>query len=96
MTKLTQKKNVKFQWSEECEKSFLELKERLITAPILTVPSGSGGFTVYYDASRIGLGCVLMQNGNVIAYASRKLKKHEQNYPTHDLEMVAVVFALKI
>lgn len=72
------------------------MKERLITAPILTVSSGSGGFTVYYDASRIGLGCVLMQNGNVIAYASRKLKKHEQNYPTHDLEMVAVVFALKI
>jgi hypothetical protein len=72
------------------------LKERLITAPILTVPSRSGGFTVYYDASRIGLGCVLMQNGNVIAYASRKLKKHEQNYPTHDLEMAAVVFALKI
>ncbi|KAJ6859428.1 hypothetical protein NC652_041650 [Populus alba x Populus x berolinensis] len=95
LTKLTQK-NVKFQWSEECEKSFLELKERLITAPILTVPSGSGGFTVYCDASRIGLGCVLMQNGNVIAYASRKLKKHEQNYPTHDLEMVAIVFALKI
>jgi len=62
----------------------------------LTVPSGSGGFTVYCDASRIGLGCVLMQNGNVIAYASRKLKKHEQNYPTHDLEMAAVVFALKI
>ena len=74
MTKLTQKKKVKFQWSEECEKSFLELKERLITAPILTVPSGSGGFTVYYDASRIGLGCVLMQNGNVIAYVSRKAR----------------------
>jgi hypothetical protein len=71
---LTQKKNVKFQWPEECEKSFLELKERLITAPILTVPSGSGGFTVYYDASKIGLGCVLMQNGNVIAYVSRKAR----------------------
>ncbi|XP_073268753.1 uncharacterized protein [Populus alba] len=85
LTKLTQK-SVKFQWSEECEKSFLELKERLITAPILTVPSGSGGFTVYCDASRIGLGCVLMQNGNVIAYASRKLKKHEQNYPSRRLE----------
>ena len=74
LTKLTQKKNVKFQWSKECEKSFLELKERLITAPILTIPSGSGGFTVYYDASRIGLGCVLMQNGNVIAYVSRKAR----------------------
>ena len=95
LTKLTQK-NVKFQWSEACEKSFLELKQRLTTAPVLAVPSGSGGYTVYCDASRVGLGCVLMQNGKVIAYASRQLKKHEQNYPTHDLEMAAVVFALKI
>ncbi|KAL9374753.1 hypothetical protein Peur_031632 [Populus x canadensis] len=95
LTKLTQK-NVKFQWSEACEKSFLELKERLTTAPILAVPSGSGGYTVYCDASRVGLGCVLMQHGKVIVYASRQLKKHEQNYPTHDLEMAAVIFALKI
>jgi len=95
LTKLTQK-NVKFQWSEACEKSFLELKERLTTTPILAVPSGSGGYTVYCDASRVGLGCVLMQHGKVIAYASWQLKKHEQNYPTHDLEMAAVIFALKI
>ena len=95
LTKLTQK-NVKFQWTEDCEKSFQKLKTCLTTAPVLALPSGSGGFKVFCDASRVGLGCVLMQNDHVIAYASRHLKKHEQNYPTHDLEMVAVVFALKI
>ena len=61
-----------------------------------TLPYGDGRYTVYCDASRVGLGCVLMQNGKVIAYASRQLKKHEHNYPTHDLEMAAMVFALKI
>jgi len=95
LTKLTQK-NAKFQWTEECEQSFQKLKMCLTTAPILSLPSGSGGFTVFCDASRVGLGCVLMQNGRVIAYASRQLKRHEQNYPTHDLEMAAVIFALKI
>ncbi|XP_052113917.1 uncharacterized protein LOC110278045 [Arachis duranensis] len=95
LTKLTQK-NVKFQWSEACEESFQTLKACLTSAPVLVLPSGSGGFSVFCDASRIGLGCVLMQHGRVIAYASRQLKKHEQNYPTHDLEMAAVVFALKI
>ena len=63
---------------------------------MLVLPSGSGGFAVYCDASRVGLGCVLMQHGKVIAYASRQLKKHEQNYPMHDLELAAVVFAPKI
>ena len=62
----------------------------------MTLPEGTDGIVVYRDASRIGLGCVLMQNGNVIAYASRQLKVHEKNYPTHDLELPAVVFALKI
>ncbi|TYK23834.1 ty3-gypsy retrotransposon protein [Cucumis melo var. makuwa] len=62
----------------------------------LTVPDGSGSFVIYSDASKKGLGCVLMQQGNVVAYASRQLKSHEQNYPTHDLELAAVVFALKI
>ncbi|KAH0711565.1 hypothetical protein KY289_007524 [Solanum tuberosum] len=95
LTKLTQK-TVKFQWSEACEKNFQELKKRLITAPVLTLPEGTQGFVVYCDASRVGLGCVLMQNGKVIAYASRQLKVHEKNYPTHDLELAAVVFALKI
>ncbi|WMV14120.1 hypothetical protein MTR67_007505 [Solanum verrucosum] len=77
-------------------RSFQELKKRLITALMLNLPEGTQGFVVYCDASRIGLGCVLMQNGNVIAYASRQLKVHEKNYPTHDLELAAVVFALKI
>nr|XP_025669964.1 uncharacterized protein LOC112769693 [Arachis hypogaea] len=95
LTKLTQK-NIKFQWSEACEKCFQMLKACLTSAPVLVLPFGSGGFSVFCDASRIGLGCVLIQHGRVIAYASRQLKKHEQNYPTHDLEMAAVVFALKI
>ena len=63
---------------------------------MLALPSGKDGYVVYSDASRQGLGCVLMQNSGVIAYASRQLKKHEQNYSTHDLELAAVVFALKI
>ena len=67
-----------------------------MTAPVLTIPSGSGGFVVYSDASKNGLGCVLMQHGKVVAYASRQLKEYEKNYPTHDLELAAVVFALKI
>jgi len=83
-------------WSEECEKSFQELKRRLTTTPVLTLPSGSEGFVVYSDASGKGLGCVLMQHGKVIAYASRQLKTHEVNYPVHDLELVAIVFALRI
>ena len=83
-------------WSEECEKSFQELKRRLTTAPVLTLPSGTEGFVVYSDASGKGLGCVLMQHGKVIAYASRQLKTHEVNYPVHDLELAAVVFALRI
>ena len=95
MTRLTQK-NVKFVWTDKCEEHFLQLKELLTSAPILTLPSGDESYTVYCDASRVGLGCVLMQSGRVVAYASRQLKKHEQNYPTHDLEMATVVFALKI
>ncbi|XP_055961862.1 uncharacterized protein LOC130015544 [Mercurialis annua] len=94
LTKLTHK-NAKFDWTDRCEASFQKLKECLTTAPVLALPKGTEGFTVYCDASRVGLGCVLMQHGRVIAYASRKLKKHEVNYPTHDLELAAVVFALK-
>ncbi|TYJ98127.1 ty3-gypsy retrotransposon protein [Cucumis melo var. makuwa] len=74
----------------------LELKLKLVSARVLTVPDGSGNFVIYSDASKKGLGCVLMQQGKVVAYASRQLKSHEQNYPTHDLELAAVVFALKI
>ena len=95
LTKLTRKEKM-FVWSESCQQSFDELKWKLTSAPILTLPSGQDGYTVYCDASRQGLGCVLMQHENVIAYASRQLKKHEQNYPTHDLELAAVVFALLI
>ena len=95
LTRLT-KKEEPFLWSEACQQSFDELKRRLTSAPVLTLPSEQDGFVVYCDASRQGLGCVLMQNNKVIAYASRQLKKHEQNYPTHDLELAAVVFALWI
>ena len=95
LTKLT-RKDVKYDWVDACHKSFDELKGRLTSAPVLVLPNGRDGFVVYSDASRQGLGCVLMQNDRVIAYASRQLKKHEQNYPTHDLELAAVVFALKI
>ena len=95
LTRLTYK-GVKFEWSDDCERSFQELKERLVTTPILTIPYGSEGFVVYSDAFRQGLGCVLMQHGKVVAYASRQLKPYERNYPTHDLELVAVIFALNI
>jgi hypothetical protein len=95
MTELL-KNNTKFEWLEACEKSFQELKKRLTTAPVLTLPDIKKDFVVYCDASKQGLGCVLMQEGKVVAYASRQLKKHEENYPTHDLELAAVVHALKI
>ncbi|GJW51944.1 putative reverse transcriptase domain-containing protein [Tanacetum coccineum] len=81
---------------EEQENAFQTLKERLCNAPVLALPNGLEDFVVYYDASGLGLGCVLMQRGKVIAYASRKLKIHEKNYTTHDLELGAAVFALKI
>ncbi|KAL0560424.1 hypothetical protein IC582_000829 [Cucumis melo] len=95
LTQLT-RKGIPFVWSKACEDSFQTLKQKLVTAPVLTVPDGSGSFVIYSDASKKGLGCVLMQQGKVVAYASRQLKSHEQNYPTHDLELAAVVFALKI
>ncbi|KAL5569846.1 hypothetical protein UlMin_026421 [Ulmus minor] len=95
LTALT-KKDRRYEWTDKCERSFQELKKRLTSAPILVLPTDVTDFTVYCDASRIGLGAVLMQNGRVIAYASRQLKVHEKNYPTHDLELAAVVFALKI
>ncbi|XP_042423226.1 uncharacterized protein LOC122010819 [Zingiber officinale] len=95
LTSLT-KKGVRYEWTDRCMKSFEELKGRLTTSQVLTIPDGSGRFVVYTDASKTGLGAVLMQNGKVIAYASRQLKVHEQNYPTHDLELAAVIFALKI
>ncbi|GJY73055.1 putative reverse transcriptase domain-containing protein [Tanacetum coccineum] len=95
MTELTQK-NKKFNWGEEQESAFQLLKQKLCDAPILALPEGSDDFVVYCDASIKGLGVVLMQRTKVIAYASRQLKVHEKNYTTHDLELGAVVFALKI
>ena len=94
LTDLT-KKHDWFVWNVTCKASFQELKKRLTMAPVLVLPNGVDGFAIYTDASREGLGCVLMQNQNVISFASTKLKPREQNYPTHDLELAAVVFALK-
>ena len=95
MMRLT-RKEVKFDWDDRCEEAFQELKRRLTSAPILIVPDRGQGYTMYCYASRAGLGCVLMQSGRVVAYGSRQLKNLEQNYPTHDMELAAVVFALKI
>ena len=89
------KKDTKFVWTEECEASFQELKKRLVTAPVLILPDIHKDFQVYCDASHQGLGGVLMQEGKVVAYASRQLRPHELNYATHDLELAAVVHALK-
>lgn len=93
--KLTQKA-LKFSWSDACEGSFKKFKNNLILASILSLPKGSDGFVVYCDTSRVGLGCVLMYYGKVIAYSSRQLKVYQRNYLTHDLELLAVLFALKI
>ncbi|GJX99919.1 putative reverse transcriptase domain-containing protein [Tanacetum coccineum] len=95
MTKLTQK-NVKFNWGEKEETAFQLIKQKLCSTPILALPKGSENLIIYCDASHKGLGVVLMQNEKVIAYASRQLKIYEKNYTTHDLELEAVVFALKM
>ncbi|GJS75333.1 putative reverse transcriptase domain-containing protein [Tanacetum coccineum] len=95
MTKLTQK-GVKFDWGDKLEAAFQLLKQKLCSAPILALPEGSEDFITYCDASKKGLGAVLMQREKVISYASHQLKIHEKNYTTHDLELRAVVFALKI
>jgi hypothetical protein len=95
MTSLLQKDH-KFVWTEEYEIAFHTLRKLLTTAPVLVQPDIEKPFDVFCDASKIGLGCVLMQEGRVIAYASRQLRKHEINYLTHDLELAVVVHALKI
>ncbi|GJZ56522.1 putative reverse transcriptase domain-containing protein [Tanacetum coccineum] len=95
LTELTQK-NKKYIWGEDQEIAFQLLKQKLCEAPILALPEGNDDFVVYCDASHQGLGAVLMQREKVIAYASRQLKPNEENYTTHDLELGAVVFALKI
>ncbi|WVZ76154.1 hypothetical protein U9M48_024152 [Paspalum notatum var. saurae] len=95
MTSLT-KKNTKYLWDPKCEEAFTSLKKSLTSAPVLAQPDVIKPFDVYCDASGNGLGCVLMQEGRVIAYASRQLRKHEAKYVTHDFELAAVVHTLNI
>jgi len=95
LTKLTRKGQV-FVWDTQCEHSFQSFKEKLMTSPMLVLPNPREPFEMYCDASKIGLGGILMQNGQVVAYASRQLKTQERNHPIHDLELVVVVFALKM
>jgi hypothetical protein len=90
------KNDTKFNWSSRCNEAFEQLKVLLTTAPVLAQPDIEKPFDVYCDASGSGLGCVLMQEGRVVAYASRQLRRHEEHYPTHDLELAVVVHALKI
>ena len=94
MTELL-KKDTKFKWTKECEASFQELKKRLVIVPVLILQDIRKDFQVYCDASCQGHGGVLMQDGRVVSYASRQLRPHELNYATHDLDLAAVVHALK-
>ena len=94
LTKLL-RKGIKFKWTDKCQNSFDQLKWMLVEAQVLTQPTSRKEYTLYSDASGISLGCVLIQDGKVVAYASKQLKPHEHNYPTHDLELATVVFALK-
>ena len=95
MTELL-RKDVKFKWNAKCDEAFHTLRAHLTTAPVLAQPDNNKPYDVYCDASGTGLGCVLMQDNRVIAYASRALRPHELNYPTHDLELAAVIHALKL
>jgi len=95
LTQLT-RKDQPFNWTDKCEESFQELKRRLTSAPILVIPDVGKPFEVYCDASHLGLGCMLMQKKKAVVYASRQLKVYERSYLTHDLELAAIVFALKI
>ena len=95
MTRLLQT-NVRFEWSEKCQASFEKVKAFLTEALVLTQPTYGKEYVIFSDTSLNGLGCVLMQEGKVVAYTSRQLKPHEKNYPTHDLELASIVFALKI
>jgi hypothetical protein len=86
---------VEFKWTQKCQEAFEALKEKLTTTSVLILPDVHWPFSVYCDASYTDLGCVLMQEGRVVAYSSRQLKVHEKNYPIHDLELAVVVHALK-
>ena len=87
---------MRFEWSEKCQASFEKLKAFLTETPVLTQPTYGKEYMIFCDASLNGLGCVLKQEGKVVAYTLRQLKPHEKNYPKHDLELAAIVFALKI
>lgn len=87
---------MRFSWSDACEVSFKKLKDKLTSTLVLTLPEGNEGFMVYCDASQVGLGCVLIEHGKVRSYASRQLKVHEKNFPTHYFKLLAAIFALKI
>jgi hypothetical protein len=89
------KKDIKYVWSKECDEAFQTLKKLLTTSPVLAQPEIAKPFNVYCDASGTVLGCVLMQEGRVVSYSSRQLRCHEEHYPTHDLELAAVVMALR-
>jgi hypothetical protein len=95
MTQLLEKE-AKFKWSPQCEDAFLTLKKLLTTTPILAQPDIEKPFDVYCDASSTGIEGVLMQEGRAIAYALRQLRRHEEHYPTHDLELLVVVHSLKV
>jgi hypothetical protein len=95
MTELL-KNGAKFEWGQKCEDAFHTLRQHLTTTPVLAQPDNNKPFDVYCDSSGTGLGCVLMQDNQVIAYTSRALRPHKQNYPTHDLELAAIVHALKM
>jgi hypothetical protein len=95
ITKLLKKGN-KYVWSDACDEAFKHLKKLLTTSPAVAQPDTTKPFDVYCDASSTGLGSVLMQEGQVISYSSRQLRRHEEDYPTHDLELAAVVMALRI
>jgi hypothetical protein len=89
------KKGNKYVWSKACDEAFQYLKKLLTTSPVLAQPDTTKPFDVYYDASGMGLGGVLMQEGRMISYSLRQLRRHEEHYPTHDLELAAVVMALR-
>jgi hypothetical protein len=89
------KKGTKYVWSKECDEAFQALKKLLTTSPVLAQPDITKPFDVYCDASGTGLGSVLMQEGRVISYSSRQLRCYEEHYPTHDLELAAMVMALR-
>jgi hypothetical protein len=89
------KKGNKYVWSKDCNEAFKTLKKLLTTSLVVAQPDIVKSFDIYCDASGTGLGCVLMQEGRVISYSSRQLRHHEENYPTHDLELIAVVMALR-